>query len=170
MIFIRFEGSSDVNVFLRTSSKLFKKFRLTTFISRVILFEKRDDMIKKSVNFMNDFLWMAEKKMHVHMDRAYRSTFMAWKTCRSPLKASAENLPDIFIHSLKTMCIFPRDSVLHIRQVEWSSPIPNFAKFSRVSLHRKVALCSLHLSFYPFLLRRLTITRRNRYLAFIISK
>lgn len=103
---------------------------------------------------------MAERKMHVHMDRAYRSTFMAWKTCRFPLKASAENLPDIFIHSLKTMCMLPRDSVLHIQRFERSSTVDRCGKFAfLLARENGLPFSSLRsLSFYPLALARLTIT------------
>lgn len=55
---------------------------------------------------MEDISWMTEREKHVRMGQANgSSTFMAWKTCRSLLRASAGNLRYISIHRLKTMCI-----------------------------------------------------------------
>lgn len=63
-------------------------------------------------NQLDDFSWMTERKKHVRMGQANgSSTFMAWKTCRSLLRASAGNLRYISIHRFKTMCISPRDVV-----------------------------------------------------------
>lgn len=70
---------------------------------------------------MNDsYEWLKGKCTCIWTERM-EGTFMAWKTCRFPLKASAENLPDIFIHSLKTMRIF---HVIRLFVLDrWKSPL-----------------------------------------------
>lgn len=60
--------------------------------------------VQKSARWINEWLFMNDrmKKENARAygsPRAYRRTFMAWKTCQSLLEASAENLSsDIPIH------------------------------------------------------------------------
>lgn len=61
--------------------------------------------LRKSTRWIDEWLFMNDRMKKENARaygslRAYRRTFMAWKTCQSPLEASAENLSsDIPIHN-----------------------------------------------------------------------